>query len=560
MNLSSQDGVYTNSGLTIKSMGHKKRCLSSVARALRLWLIGGCVLGAVPAFSQPYLILHDFFVGPKPTPTFIRDNQSRLETLPFDGLAVYMRDPAWVTNVTGYVYQPTPMSEQAISTVLSPMAGIQFKTLKNNFALMYAGPGVDFFDDGKWSVRFQNMRNLAKVMKSVGLKGIFFDNENYEDWANYPGQGCPSSRTLKQCQDQARLRGRQLIQALISEYPEITVLTFFGPWASDQTFYEQNYKYNNISHANELVGPFFSGLVEGKGASATIVDGGEFYGARSAGDFKELYDYQKRGIVASTGVPADSYSRASGPNGFIPTALRSTWGSNVSISTGLYDRNTYNATMSPSIMRTTVTNALNQVDRYVWLYVEGITFMEPPGTTQYSASQEWINSVRDGKGAARQSVPQPAPSGTRSLSDLTPSFEAKNGWGPYEKDRSNGEQAGGDGRTLSVGGVTFPKGLGVHPYSELRYNLGGNCSTFVAEVGVDDEVAPRGTVVFQVWADGIKLYDSGVRTGTSPVRSVSVNVSGKRELGLVVTDAGDGMDHDHADWINPRVTCSTAAN
>ena len=47
------------------------------------------------------------------------------------------------------------------------------------------------------------------------------------------------------------------------------------------------------------------------------------------------------------------------------------------------------------------------------------------------------------------------------LSDLTPT-SAANGWGPYEKDMSNGEQAAGDGGPLTIRGVVYAKGLGVH--------------------------------------------------------------------------------------------------
>src|SRR4030095_6410355 len=47
------------------------------------------------------------------------------------------------------------------------------------------------------------------------------------------------------------------------------------------------------------------------------------------------------------------------------------------------------------------------------------------------------------------------------LSDL-PMLRAKNGWGPIERDKSNGEQAAGDGRTITLNGSTYAKGLGVH--------------------------------------------------------------------------------------------------
>ncbi|HZO57845.1 MAG TPA: NPCBM/NEW2 domain-containing protein [Bryobacteraceae bacterium] len=130
-----------------------------------------------------------------------------------------------------------------------------------------------------------------------------------------------------------------------------------------------------------------------------------------------------------------------------------------------------------------------------------------------------------------------------------------NGWGPTERDRSNGEAAPGDGRVITLNGTTYGKGLGVHAPSEVRYRLNGACSSFQAAVGVDDEVGSYGSIVFQVWADGAKLYDSGVMYGGTATKSVNVSLSGRQELRLIVGDAGNGVVSDHGDWANARIIC-----
>jgi hypothetical protein len=142
---------------------------------------------------------------------------------------------------------------------------------------------------------------------------------------------------------------------------------------------------------------------------------------------------------------------------------------------------------------------------------------------------------------------------TSYLSDLAYTVTA-NGWGPVEKDRSNGENAAGDGKPLTLAGVVYAKGLGTHAASEVRYAMSA-CSLFSAKVGVDDEVGTRGTVVFQVWGDATKLYDSGVLTGSSPTATVSVDVSGRTTLRLVATDADGDPSYDHADWADAKLTC-----
>jgi glucose/arabinose dehydrogenase len=138
------------------------------------------------------------------------------------------------------------------------------------------------------------------------------------------------------------------------------------------------------------------------------------------------------------------------------------------------------------------------------------------------------------------------------LSDLTPTYQA-NGWGPVERDLSNGEAGARDGRTLTINGVQYAKGLGVHALSELRYALDGQYTSLLADVGVDDEVGMRGSVVFQVFADGEKLYDSGLMFGYQSAKRVNVRLTGKRELRLLVLTGNGNRDQDHGDWGGARL-------
>jgi hypothetical protein len=41
----------------------------------------------------------------------------------------------------------------------------------------------------------------------------------------------------------------------------------------------------------------------------------------------------------------------------------------------------------------------------------------------------------------------------------------------------------------------------------------------------------------------------------SPTRSVNLDVTGRRELKLLVDAGGDSMDFDHADWAGARLVC-----
>ena len=64
---------------------------------------------------------------------------------------------------------------------------------------------------------------------------------------------------------------------------------------------------------------------------------------------------------------------------------------------------------------------------------------------------------------------------TSYLSDLAWT-SATNGLGPVERDKSNGEAAAGDGKTITLNGTTYPKGLGANANSDIRFNIAGKCT------------------------------------------------------------------------------------
>lgn len=152
------------------------------------------------------------------------------------------------------------------------------------------------------------------------------------------------------------------------------------------------------------------------------------------------------------------------------------------------------------------------------------------------------------------------------LSDqLSRAFNVSNGWGPVEKDQSNGDDQVSDGGTLKIAGVVFAKGLGVHSNSSLDFALAARCSSFNASVGVDDgeryRLATRGggTVAFQVLVDGVVKFDSGLMRRGESAKRVSVDFSGAQQLRLVVADGGDGNAFDHANWASAQVACGADA-
>ena len=145
---------------------------------------------------------------------------------------------------------------------------------------------------------------------------------------------------------------------------------------------------------------------------------------------------------------------------------------------------------------------------------------------------------------------------TTFLSNLTP-LSQTNAWGPIELDRSNGEKGAADGRTLTLNGVTYAKGVGVHAASDVRWTIPTGCTTFVVDIGIDDEVTgTNGGVVFQVFRNTTSLYTSPQLNASSATIPLSLNLgTAGGTLRLVAAIGNNGANFDHADWAGARLVC-----
>ncbi|HNU27516.1 MAG TPA: NPCBM/NEW2 domain-containing protein, partial [Planctomycetota bacterium] len=123
----------------------------------------------------------------------------------------------------------------------------------------------------------------------------------------------------------------------------------------------------------------------------------------------------------------------------------------------------------------------------------------------------------------------------------------RQGWGRPQVNRAIRETP------LSIGGRRFDFGVGTHAASVLWIELDGKTERFLASVGLDDAAgSPAGSITFTIFGDGRKLWQSGVMRQGDAAKEVDVDLRGVRTLLLLVGDAGDGIDYDHADWCAAR--------
>ena len=127
--------------------------------------------------------------------------------------------------------------------------------------------------------------------------------------------------------------------------------------------------------------------------------------------------------------------------------------------------------------------------------------------------------------------------------DLT---SMRQGWGRPQLNRSVRE------KPLTIAGQTYMRGVGTHATSTYRLALNRGSERFTASVGVDDSAGGAGSVVFQVIADGKRVFSSGLMKPGQAAKRIDVDLRGVKLLQLLVTDGGDGVNFDHADWADAK--------
>ncbi|MEK8228547.1 NPCBM/NEW2 domain-containing protein [Oerskovia sp. M15] len=152
-----------------------------------------------------------------------------------------------------------------------------------------------------------------------------------------------------------------------------------------------------------------------------------------------------------------------------------------------------------------------------------------------------------------------APQGTVWASDLTWT-SATNGYGVIGKDVANKDMASSPDKPLVINTTpelkkTYAKGLGVHAASKITYYLGGQCTRFTADAGLEDLF--KGSVIFRVDVDGANKYQGTTFQAGFPTEQVSVDVTGAQYIDLIVDPTSAGaINGAHGVWGDARFVCA----
>jgi hypothetical protein len=147
---------------------------------------------------------------------------------------------------------------------------------------------------------------------------------------------------------------------------------------------------------------------------------------------------------------------------------------------------------------------------------------------------------------------RPRSEGLVYVSDLKPAAVESSGlfgqgW-PWRADR------GTTGKPLTLGGVTYGRGLGLHSRTALTYDIAGKYAAMVGLAGIDDNAGRSGDAVLLVRGDGKELLGSLRLRAGQPPQPLRVDVRGVRQLTILVDYGPDELDAgDHVSLAQLRL-------
>ena len=218
-----------------------------------------------------------------PFTSYVRDNIKAMEQLPFDGLIFKLQGG-------GKVMIQKPIPEEKFADDYAAGAAIQWDKFTDNFVMMWAASDQDWFNDEHWEAIQHNAKLITRAAKLSRSVGICFDHEPYgfNPW-DYRITQHKDTKTFPEYEQKVRQRGAQFMRAVESEFPGLTVLTFFQLSYFSQLLVPMDPAKRQAQLAGlsyGLLPAFLNGMLEAATPAVKIIDGNE-----SAYYYTEKYPY-----------------------------------------------------------------------------------------------------------------------------------------------------------------------------------------------------------------------------------------------------------------------------
>jgi len=352
-------------------------------RVVSALLLMSLVLTAISARAEP----PDMRVRKKliatgwdrPDSQWLLAHLAEMEKQPFDGVML---------EITGRTAdgKPCPLRPAFSSEAWQPtwfqanvdqLRACKFTHFTDNFLTIGANPGdVDWFDDQGWAQVVEHWRIAAWAAKQSGCKGLLFDPEPYaapHAQFSYAAQAGHKQHTFQQYAEQARQRGRQVMQAVVKEYPNITLFCYFMNSVNMAATGKADPRPALANQGYGLYPAMIDGWLDVAPPSVVLVDGCE-----SA----YLYNSRRQFLETTVQIKGACQELVSAEN-------RAKYRAQVQASFGLYLDAYCNPKGSPwyidgqggprvERLRANTAAALAAADEYVWIYGEQFRWWPTP--------------------------------------------------------------------------------------------------------------------------------------------------------------------------------------
>jgi hypothetical protein len=308
----------------------------------------------------------------EPDTAFMRLHIKEMEKHPFHGVvfAHYITTSEGTKlRVIDHAWGKRKFTEAEFKPSLDDLKATDFQKFTDNFLRFDVTPGdVDWFDD--FSAILENARLSAHLAKNGKAKGILFDVEPYgKSLWDYRQQRDKATKSFEDYSKQSRIRGKEFMQSLQSEFPDIKIFLTFAYSLSEQQTGADPKKLANTDYA--LLPAFLDGMLDVANPEVKIIDGHEMsYAYKNANEFDIGLKRIRTGSVPFA-ADAEKYNKH-------VSAGFGIWMDEDWRKYGWDAKNFTKNYFSPEQFEKSVKLALERADEYVWIYTEKPMWWTPP--------------------------------------------------------------------------------------------------------------------------------------------------------------------------------------
>ncbi len=340
--------------------------------------------------GPPYLIFLPLGPTEDPSPAKVLTDRAYIESLPIDGIVIHNNTVvAAGEKVPSCVWSNRDSLKPA--HVFDEVAPLKGKFSKLNRSWLFATSTMkagDWFAD--WSTCVGNFAVMARACRDLGMEGLFLDNTDNKYHAvplwQFPGPKPNPAKSLNDYRRQVRLRGKQIMEACVREYPTFKLALLIGPSSAEKgdPFIEARPDYS-------LITAFYSGLLAGAGETGMVIDTNVFYKRAVVAGKDEIVSSKDQKMFAGSyqfrkyEIPT---SRHDSPS--LSPEDRALWTRRLRVGYG----------MSYGCTQEGMTHALTQSDYLSWYY-NGANYLDPATLNEKWFPKEKFPSLGAARATAR---------------------------------------------------------------------------------------------------------------------------------------------------------------